>query len=188
MFSIFAYVAILILVALFSTRLMRIIKLPNVTGYIVTGIIMGPFIFGLLFNNFSFDGIKESTVYKLVDQINWISTVALGFIAFSIGTSFKRQTIKALGKRVIVITVLEALGASLLVIIALVVAHFLFPDQVSWQIVLTLAAIASATAPAATLMVIKQYNNSGYKPIKYLALLCKIFVIIVKKRHTNLIS
>ena len=161
MFSIFAYVAILILVALFSTRLMRIIKLPNVTGYIVTGIIMGPFIFGLLFNNFSFDGIKGSTVYKLVDQINWVSTVALGFIAFSIGTSFKRQTIKALGKRVIVITVLEALGASLLVIIALVVAHFLFPDQVSWQIVLTLAAIASATAPAATLMVIKQYNARG---------------------------
>ena len=161
MFSVFAYVAILILVALFSTRLMRIIKLPNVTGYIVTGIIMGPFIFGLLFNNFSFDGIKGSTVYKLVDQINWVSTVALGFIAFSIGTSFKRQTIKALGKRVIVITVLEALGASVLVIIALVVAHFLFPDQVSWQIVLTLAAIASATAPAATLMVIKQYNARG---------------------------
>ena len=161
MFSVFAYVAILILVALFSTRLMRIIKLPNVTGYIVTGIIMGPFIFGLLFNNFSFDGIKESTVYKLVDQINWVSTVALGFIAFSIGTSFKRQTIKALGKRVIVITVLEALGASVLVIIALVVAHFLFPEQVSWQMVLTLAAIASATAPAATLMVIKQYNARG---------------------------
>lgn len=160
-FSIFAYVAILLLVALFSTRLMRIIKLPNVTGYIITGIIMGPFIFGLLFNNFSFGGIKESVVYGFVDKISWVSTVALGFIAFSIGTSFKRSTIKALGKRVVVITILEALGASLLVITALIVAHFIFPEQVSWQIVLTLSAIASATAPAATLMVIKQYNARG---------------------------
>ena len=160
-FSIFAYVAILLLVALFSTRLMRIIKLPNVTGYIITGIIMGPFVFGLLFNGFTFDGIKDSTIFKHVDKIGWVSTVALGFIAFSIGTSFKRATIKALGKRVIVITVLEAVGASLLVIIALVIAHFIFPQYVSWQIVLTLAAIASATAPAATLMVIKQYNARG---------------------------
>ena len=160
-FSIFAYVAILLLVALFSTRLMRIIKLPNVTGYIITGIIMGPFVFGLLFNNFDFGTIKQGVIYGFVDKINWVSTVALGFIAFSIGTSFKRATIKALGKRVIIITVLEALGGSLLVFIALLVAHFIFPQYVSWQIVLTLAAIASATAPAATLMVIKQYNARG---------------------------
>ena len=160
-FSIFAYVAILLLVALFSTRLMRIIKLPNVTGYILTGIIMGPFVFGLLFNNFTFDGIKTSTVYKYVDTISWVSTVALGFIAFSIGTSFKKNTIKALGKRVLVITILEALGASLLVIVALLVAYFIAPDQISWQMVLVLSAIASATAPAATLMVIKQYNARG---------------------------
>ena len=160
-FSIFAYVAVLLLVALLSTRLVRILKLPNVTGYIVTGIIMGPFVFGLLFNNFTYEGIKEAIIYNHVNKINWISTVALGFIAFSIGTSFKRATIKALGKRVIIITILEALGASLLVIVALVVAHFIFPQYVSWQIVLTLSAIASATAPAATLMVIKQYNARG---------------------------
>ena len=160
-FSIFAYVAVLLLVALLSTRLVRILKLPNVTGYIVTGIIMGPFVFGLLFNNFTFDGIKESIIYTHVNRINWVSTVALGFIAFSIGTSFKKATIKALGKRVIVITILEAVGASLLVIIALLIAHFVRPDLISWQIVLTLSAIASATAPAATLMVIKQYNAKG---------------------------
>ena len=160
-FSIFAYVAVLLLVALLSTRLVRILKLPNVTGYIVTGIIMGPFVFGLLFNNFTFDGIKESIIYTHVNRINWVSTVALGFIAFSIGTSFKKATIKALGKRVIVITILEAVGASLLVIIALLIAHFIRPDLISWQIVLTLSAIASATAPAATLMVIKQYNAKG---------------------------
>lgn len=160
-FSIFAYVAALLLVALLSTRLMRLIKLPNVTGYILTGIIMGPFLFGLLFNNFSFDSIKEGTVYKFVDQLGWVSTVALGFIAFSIGTSFKFSTIKALGKRVLVITILEALGASLLVVVALLVAHFIFPQYVSLELALTLSAIASATAPAATLMVIKQYRAHG---------------------------
>ena len=160
-FSIFAYVAALLLVALLSTRLMRLIKLPNVTGYILTGIIMGPFLFGLLFNNFSFTDIKEGTIYKFVDQLGWVSTVALGFIAFSIGTSFKFSTIKSLGKRVLVITILEALGASLLVVVALLVAHFIFPQYVSLELALTLSAIASATAPAATLMVIKQYRAHG---------------------------
>ena len=160
-FSIFAYVAALLLVALLSTRLMRLIKLPNVTGYILTGIIMGPFLFGLLFNSFSFTDIKEGVIYKFVDQLGWVSTVALGFIAFSIGTSFKFSTIKALGKRVLVITILEALGASLLVVVALLVAHFIFPQYVSLELALTLSAIASATAPAATLMVIKQYRAHG---------------------------
>ena len=156
-----AYVAALLLVALLSTRLMRLIKLPNVTGYILTGIIMGPFLFGLFFNNFSFDGIKDAPVYKFVDTLGWVSSVALGFIAFSIGTSFKFSTIKALGKRVLVITILEALGASLLVVAALLVAHFIFPQYVSLELALTLSAIASATAPAATLMVIKQYRAHG---------------------------
>ena len=160
-FPIFAYVAVLLLAALLSTRLMKILKLPNVTGYIITGIIVGPFIFGLLFNNFTYDGIKEGVIYQYIDKISWVSTVALGFIAFSIGTSFKIQTLKAVGKRVIIITVLEALCASLFVIAALMIAHFMFPNHVSWELVLTLGAIASATAPAATLMVIKQYRARG---------------------------
>ena len=160
-FSIFAYVAILLLVALLSTRFVRILKLPNVTGYIVTGIIMGPFVFGLLFNNFTYEGIKEGIIYQHVNTINWVSTVALGFIAFSIGTSFKKATIKALGKRVLIITALEALGATLLVLIVLLILHFIFPQYISIELVLTLAAIASATAPAATLMVIKQYQARG---------------------------
>ena len=160
-FSIFAYIAVLLLVALLSTRLMAVLKLPNVTGYIVTGIIMGPFLFGALFNNFSYENIKQGLIYNFVDQIGWVSTVALGFIAFSIGTSFKATTLKALGKRVIIITALEALGASLLVMVALISAHFIFPQYVSLELALTLSAIASATAPAATLMVIKQYRAHG---------------------------
>ena len=160
-FSIFAYIAVLLFAALLSTRLVRVLKLPNVTGYIVTGIIMGPFIFGLLFNNFTFDNIKEGPIYQFVQRINWVSSVALGFIAFSIGTSFRLKTLKAVGKKVIIITILEALGGSLFVILALVVAHFIAPTYISWELVLTLGAIASATAPAATLMVIKQYHARG---------------------------
>ena len=160
-YLIFAYIAALLLVALLSTRLMAVLKLPNVTGYIITGILMGPFLFGFLFNNFSFENIKQGVIYNYVDTIGWVSTVALGFIAFSIGTSFKGSTLKALGKRVIVITALEALGASTLVVIALLVAHFIFPEQITLELALTLSAIASATAPAATLMVIKQYRAHG---------------------------
>lgn len=160
-FHIFIYIAVLLLAALLSTRLMKIFKLPNVTGYIVTGIVMGPFVFGLLFNNFTYEGIKDSPIYLYIDKIKWVSTIALGFIAFSIGTSFKKSVLKTVGKRVVIITVLEALFASIFVIAALVGAHFIFSKQVSWELVLTLGAIAAATAPAATLMVIKQYRAKG---------------------------
>ncbi len=160
-FPIYLYIAVLLLAGLLSTRLMKKLKLPNVTGYILTGIIMGPFLFGLFFNNFSYEGIKDGIIFQYIQQISWVSSVALGFIAFSIGTSFKASLLKSVGKRVLIITVLEALEASLLVILALMIAHFIVPDTVPWSLVLTLGAIASATAPAATLMVIKQYNAKG---------------------------
>ena len=159
--SIYLYIAILLIVGLFSTRLMKLLKLPNVTGYIITGILIGPFVFGLFFNNFTYEGIKESPIYLYIDKISWISTVALGFIAFSIGTNFKKSILKTVGKKVIVITIFEALGATLLVIIALLVAHYTMPDKVPLSMVLILGAIASATAPAATLMIIKQYKAKG---------------------------
>ncbi len=158
---IFVYIAALLVVALLSTRLMKLLKLPNVTGYIITGIIMGPFVLGLFFNNFTYEGIKEDYIYQFVDKIGWVSTVALGFIAFSIGTSFKASSLKVVGKRVVIITIFEALGASLLVLGSLLAAHYIAPEHVSLELVLTLSAIASATAPAATLMVIKQYKARG---------------------------
>ena len=160
-FPIFAYIAILLLVALLSTRLMKVLKLPNVTGYIITGIIMGPFVFGIFFNNFSFTNIESSPIYLHINKIGWVSSVALGFIAFSIGTSFKKSTLQSVGKRVLVITILEALGASVLVMGSLFIAYAIAPNQISIELVLTLSAIASATAPAATLMVIKQYRAKG---------------------------
>lgn len=160
-FPIFAYIAILLLAALLSTRIMKVLKLPNVTGYIITGIIMGPFVFGLLFNSFTYDGIKESDVFNYIDKISWVSTVALGFIAFSIGTSFRLKTLKKVGKNVIIITIFEALLASVAVFIVMLILHFIFPDKLGLELVFTLSAIAAATAPAATLMIIKQYKARG---------------------------
>lgn len=160
-FPIYIYIAILFIVALLSTRLMKLLKLPNVTGYIITGIIMGPFVFGIFFNNFSWEGIKSTDIYNHVNKISWVSSVALGFIAFSIGSSFKGSTLKVVGKKIIIITILEALGASVLVTLILLIAHFIAPEVISLQLALTLGAISSATAPAATLMVIKQYKAKG---------------------------
>ena len=160
-FPLFAYIALLLLAAVLSTRIMKLVHLPNVTGYIITGIIMGPFVFGLLFNNFTYDNIEQSSIFTYVSKISWVSNVALGFIAFSIGTSFQLGVLKSVGKRVIVITILESAFASLFVFLALMGLHFIFPDHIRWELVLTLAAVAAATAPAATLMVIKQYKARG---------------------------
>lgn len=158
---IFLYAAAIVLVGLLSTRLMKVIKMPFVTGYIITGIIMGPFVFGLFFNNFDFLNAGSGPVAEYVRNLGWVNNVALGFIAFSVGASFKRNTLKAVGKKVLVITVLEAVFASLLVIAALLIAYFIFPDKIPLPLVLTLGAIAAATAPAATLMVVKQYRAKG---------------------------
>lgn len=160
--NLFIYITILLIVALLSTRIMKLLKLPNVTGYIITGIIMGPFVFGTLFNlELDYKDMSTGLVAGYVNDIKWVSEVALGFIAFSIGTSFKRSVLKAVGKRVLVITILEAAGASIFVFLSLLVTHYIIPDHMNWELVLTLSAIASATAPAATLMVIKQYRARG---------------------------
>ncbi len=161
---IYLYIAALFLAGLLSTRLMKLVKLPNVTGYILTGIIMGPFVFGLFFNGFNFsiaNDASQSPVYSFIKELSWVSNVALGFIAFSIGSSFKANVLKQVGKKVITITVFEALGGSLFVTLILVGLHFIWPDAVSLPLALTLGAIAAATAPAATLMVVKQYQAKG---------------------------
>lgn len=162
--SIFLYVAIALFFALLSSRLMKVVRLPNVTGYLLTGILIGPFVLGLAFNGGDFMQAGDPTVSPvaaMLDNLEWVSELALGFIAFTIGSSFQLQSIKKVGKRIIVITVLEALGASLLVFLGLVIAHFISNGRIGWDLVLTLSAIASATAPAATLMVIKQYKARG---------------------------
>lgn len=127
---------------LLATKAMKIFNLPNVTGFLIAGLIIGPSICG-------FVSAEEVSSFSI------ISDVALGFIAFSIGVEFKFSHLKELGGKVIVITLFQSLLAVALVDIALIA----FGADIGLSLVL--GAIAAATAPAATLMVIKQYRASG---------------------------
>ena len=134
--------ALMIFTGMFCGRMVKHIKLPNVTGYLIAGLLIGPSVFGLLSGSF-------------LDAITIISKVALGFIAFSIGNEFKMSYFKEVGIAPVVIACLESLFAVLFVFLALVVTG----HQVAFSLVLS--AIAAATAPAATIMVIKQYRARG---------------------------
>ncbi len=145
-------IALALFVGLLSSRLMKLLKLPNVTGYLLSGIIFGPFVLGKYIG-----GWDEGKL----NAVKWISEIALGFIAFTIGTSFKTSSLKSVGKRVIIITVFEALGGAILTIGGLFIARIFLKEELPVSIILTLGAIACATAPAATLMVIRQYQARG---------------------------
>ena len=145
-------IALALLVGLLSSRLMKFLRLPNVTGYLIAGIIFGPFVLGKYIGGW--DEGKLSAV-------KWISEIALGFIAFTIGTSFRKASLQAVGKQVIIITLFEALGGAILTIGGLFIAKIFLGDDLPVSIILTLGAIACATAPAATLMVIRQYQARG---------------------------
>ncbi len=153
--------AVALLVGLLSTRLMKLIKMPNVTGYLISGILIGPCVLGLALANINMgDGSTLKDIVYDSEVMDFISNAALGFIAFSIGTSFKRSSLQSLGKRLVIITVCEALGGAIFVIIGLFIAK-IFIQDIPVEIILTLGAIACATAPAATLMVVKQYKAKG---------------------------
>ena len=150
-------ISIALIAGLLSNRLIKLANLPNVTGYLIIGILLGPYFFSLFFNNF--DGILSE---HMVESFGIIVDLALGFIAFSIGSEFKIKSIKKLGKGIITITMLQAIAALAFVIIALTImclATGTFNEKL--PIILTLGAVATATAPAATLMVIKQYKAKG---------------------------
>lgn len=134
--------SISMIIALLMTRVMKKISLPNVTGYLIAGLIAGPYCLKL-YNNENLSGLTI------------ITSVALGFIAFSIGGEFKLSALKKLGAKIFVITVFEAVGASFLVATVLILCKF------PVTLALVLGAIASATAPAATLMVVRQYKARG---------------------------
>lgn len=127
---------------LLMTRIMKKINLPNVTGYLIAGLIAGPYCLKI----FSAGELDNMTV---------VTNAALGFIAFSIGGEFKLSALKQLGAKIFVITLFEAVGASVLVSAVLLAMGYNAP------LALVLGAIASATAPAATLMVVRQYKASG---------------------------
>lgn len=148
--SITLCIVIALVAGLLSTRLCKLVHLPNVTGYLVVGLIIGPSCLNFL-------------TTETVELFSIIVTIALGFIAFSIGGEFKLSSLKKLGKSVFIITFAQSFAAMLLVDIALV-SVFLLLNQYNPEnlaLTLVLGAIATATAPAATLMVIRQYKARG---------------------------
>ena len=149
-------VSIALLTGLLMTRLFRKFKLPSVTAYLIAGVLIGPYCIGTLqIENLGFVTTEE------VNRLSLISQVALGFIAFSIGNEFRTRDLKAIGKQAFVIGIFQALTATLLVDLALFAVHMAMPDKLSLSQVITLGAIATATAPAATLMVVRQYKAKG---------------------------
>ncbi len=149
-------VSVAMLTGLLMTRVFKPLKLPAVTAYLVAGILIGPYCLGALhIPGFGF------TSADAVARMDLVSEIALGFIAFSIGNEFRMNDLKATGKQAAIIGTAQALVTALLVVLALFGAHLLMPHILSWQQALVLGAIATATAPAATLMVVRQYKAKG---------------------------
>ena len=147
-------------IALFSglllSRLAKLLKLPAVTAYLIAGVLIGPFCLGA----FGVEGLGFISLEN-VESFSIISDVALGFIAYSIGNEFRLTELKQIGKQATVIGILQAVFTTLVVDAALIGLHFLMPDKLPLPAAIILGAVASATAPAATLMVVKQYKAKG---------------------------
>ena len=150
------WVAFALATGLVLSKLMKLIHFPNVTGFLIGGIIIGPWVFGNIIQ-------QKDTMVEIVNSLSFMSEIALGFIAFTIGGSFKISALKKVGKRATVISIAEALGGSLIVIAVLFVGYFIGLKNIGLTIpmILILGAIACATAPAATLLVINQYKAKG---------------------------
>ena len=148
--------ALALFAGLLMTRLFVKFRLPDVTAYLVAGIIIGPCVLGRL--GVPCLGFNTS---EQVDSLSMISDVALGFIAFAIGHEFRLSALKQTGKQATIIGILQAVVATTFVDIALIALHFMMPDLLPLPVAITLGAIAAATAPAATLMVVRQYKAKG---------------------------
>lgn len=154
--SIILSVSVALLAGLLMTRAFKPLKLPSVTAYLIAGVLIGPYVIGALnIPGFGFNS------HGAVAKLGIISDIALGFIAFSIGNEFRVEDLKHIGKQAFVIGIFQALVATLFVDLALLGIHTLMPDKLSFAQAITLGAIATATAPAATLMVVRQYKAEG---------------------------
>lgn len=141
---------------LFLTRLTSRLRLPDVTSYLVAGLLIGPLGLGAL----KVPGLGFQS-FDYVESMRLICDVALGFIAFSIGNEFRLSSLKAIGRQATVIAIFQALAATVLVDVSLLILHIFLKDQLPISTCLILGAIATATAPAATVMVINQYKAKG---------------------------
>lgn len=136
-------IALILLAGFLMTRLTKLAHLPNVTGYILAGVLIGPYVLHL---------IPDS----VVEHMDFVTDIALAYIAFGVGEYFKKDRLRQNGMRIVIITLLEALMASLVVTLTMM---FVFHLSVAFS--LLLGAIASATAPASTIMTIRQYKAKG---------------------------
>ena len=148
--------SIAMLAGLMMSRLTKRFNLPAVTAYLVAGILIGPYCLGRL----GIEGLGFISTEN-VESFSLISNVALGFIAFSMGSEFHLEELKKTGRQATVIAIFQAVVATLFVDIALIALHFVIPEKLPLSCAITLGAIATATAPAATLMVVKQYKAEG---------------------------
>lgn len=148
--------SIALLAGLLLSRVAKLMKLPAVTAYLIAGILIGPYFLGA----FGVPGLGFISMED-VDSYSIICDVALGFIAFSIGNEFRLSTLKKTGKQATVIGIFQAVVTTLLVDAVLICVHLAMPDKLPLPAAIVLGAIASATAPAATLMVVRQYKAKG---------------------------
>lgn len=148
--------AVALVGGLMMSRLTKLVNLPAVTAYLVAGLVLGPFCLGAL----KVPGLGFNTLEQ-VEGMKVITQAALGFIAFTIGNEFRLSQLKATGAKAITIGILQAVITTALVDVVLILVHLLFPSIISVPCAITLGAIAAATAPAATLMVVRQYKADG---------------------------
>ena len=141
---------------LMLSRLTKLLNLPAVTAYLVAGLLIGPFCLGRL----NIPGLGFQSLHQ-VEMMGIITQTALGFIAFTIGNEFRLSQLKTMGRSAITIGILQAVITTVVVDIILIALHLCFPTVISVPVAITLGAIASATAPAATLMVVRQYKADG---------------------------
>ena len=148
--------SIALFAGLLLSRFVKPLKLPAVTGYLVAGILVGPYLLGAL----QIPGLGFNSMEQIA-SLGIISDVALGFIAFSIGNEFRLSQLRKNGVQATVVGIFQAVVTTLLVDAALIAFHFIAPDKLPLPVAITLGAIAAATAPAATLMVVRQYKAKG---------------------------
>ncbi|MBQ4563038.1 MAG: cation:proton antiporter [Lachnospiraceae bacterium] len=148
--------SIALFAGLMMTRVLKPLKLPSVTAYLIAGVLVGPYCLGAL----NIGGIGFNS-HENVAEFGLISEVALGFIAFAIGNEFRLSQLRQTGRQATIVGIVQAFVATIFVDVALFVLHLFLGDRLPLPTVLTLGAIATATAPAATLMVVRQYKAKG---------------------------
>ena len=149
-------IGIAMFAGLFLSRLTSKLNLPDVTSYLVAGLLVGPLCLGRL----NIPGLGL-TSFEAVEELGLLNDVALGFIAFSIGSEFRVSSLRQIGRQATIVAVFQALTATLFVDAALLLLHLVLGDKLPVSTCIILGAIATATAPAATLMVVNQYKARG---------------------------